>query len=106
MYSLLISPPVSFLILLGILFGLSGVAKRIAAKGEDAPGKMKSYACGEEMAENKSMPNYAQFFKFAFFFTIMHVVILQVASDPVGISPMSAAYLLITVVALYMLLRR
>jgi len=106
MYRIMMSPPVSFIILLALLFALSAASKRVSAKGIDTSGKTKAYACGEEMAENKGQPEYSQFFKFAFFFTIMHVVVLHVASDPAGISPMSLIYLLITVVSLYMLFRR
>ena len=62
MYSIMLAPPVVFLILLAFSFAISFFSKKIAAKGTDAPGKTKSYACGEDMAENHFQPEYSQFF--------------------------------------------
>ena len=106
MASFLLAPPVVFLIYL-VLAGLISVSSKwLAATGKDAPGKHKSYACGEEMPVNRAQPDYSQFFQFAFFFTIMHVIVLVVATDPAGISLMSGLYLTVTVVVLFMLFRR
>ncbi len=106
MESFLMSPPVTFIVLLLISFGLSLVSKRVATRGQDSEGKMQAYACGESMEENQGQPDYTEFFKFAFFFTIMHVVVLVVATDPAGLSVTSAVYLGVTVLSLFMLLRR
>ena len=106
MESFLMSPPVTFIVLLLISFGLSLVSKRVAARGQDSEGKMQAYACGESMEENQGQPDYTEFFKFAFFFTIMHVVVLVVATDPAGLTVTSAVYLGVTVLSLFMLLRR
>ena len=106
MESFLMSPPVAFLILLAISFGVSSLSKRLAARGDDVGNKMQAYACGESMEDNQGQPDYTQFFKFAFFFTIMHVVVLLVATDPAGLTITSAVYLGVTVLALFMLLRR
>lgn len=106
MYKIILTPPIAFLILLAVIFAVSAVAKRFAAKGKDVPGKSQAYACGEVMPHNRTQPEYRQYFKFAFFFTIMHVVVMIVATDPEGISAMSAAYLGITILSLFMLFRR
>lgn len=106
MESFLMSPPVTFFVLLLVSFALSMVAKRFSAHGQDSEGKMQAYACGENMEENQGQPDYTEFFKFAFFFTIMHVVVLVVATDPAGLSVTSAVYLGVTVLSLFMLLRR
>lgn len=106
MQTILLAPPITFLIYLLLSLGLSAVSKRIAARGTESHGKLKAYACGEDMAENQGQPEYSQFFKFAFFFTIMHVVALVVATDPGGLTITSAVYLGVTVLALFMLLRR
>lgn len=47
-------------------------------------GKGKAYACGEDVKDHRAQPDYAQFFPFAFFFTIMHVLALVVTTVPVG----------------------
>ncbi len=106
MQTILLAPPVTFLIYLLLSVGLSAVSKRIAARGTESKGKLQAYACGEDMAENQGQPEYSQFFKFAFFFTIMHVIALVVATDPAGLTITSAVYLGVTVLALFMLLRR
>lgn len=106
METILLAPPVTFVIYLLISVGISAASKRLAARGEDSSGKTKAYACGEDMEQNQGQPEYTQFFKFAFFFTIMHVVVLVVATDPGGLNVTSAVYLGVTVLALFMLLRR
>lgn len=106
MDTILLSPPISFLIYLLLSMGISFFFKRIAARGLQSKGKLKAYACGEDMEENQGQPDYSDFFKFAFFFTIMHVVVLVVATDPGGLSVISGVYLGVTVLALFMLLRR
>jgi NADH-quinone oxidoreductase subunit A len=106
MEHILLAPPVVFLLYLALAIGLSVFSKGVAAQGVDSPGKTKSYACGEDMPQNQGQPDYSEFFKFAFFFTIMHVVVLIVATDPSGISFMSILYLVATVLSLFMLFRR
>jgi hypothetical protein len=92
MEKILLSPPIAFIILLGISLLLSFISKFIAAKGIIAAGKEKS--------------DYNQFFPFAFFFTIMHVVVLIVATVPKEISIMPFLYLLVAVMALFILFRK
>jgi len=104
--TILLSPPVTFGIYLLICAGITFLCKRLAARGRDSKKKETSYACGEDMQENQGQPDYSEFFKFAFFFTIMHVVVLVVATDPGGFSVTSMIYLGVTVLALFMLLRR
>ncbi len=106
MYDFIISPPVAFVILLVLCAGVMGVGKLFAARGKDAKNKLNAYACGEDMPENQAQPDYAQFFKFAFFFTIMHVIALMVATSSEGITPISGIYLGVTALALFMLFRR
>ncbi|MBP8959510.1 MAG: hypothetical protein KBG40_03700 [Bacteroidales bacterium] len=106
MEKILFSPPIAFIILLGVSFLISFFSKFVAAKGIVAPGKEKSYACGEDAELNKSQPDYSQFFSFAFFFTIMHVVALIVATIPAKISVMPFIYILIAIMALLILFRK
>ena len=106
MEHMLLSPPVAFLILLGVSLGLSALSKRLAPRGQDTEKKLQSYACGETMEENQARPEYGEFFKFALFFTIMHVITLVVASDPGGLSMQMAVYLGVTALGLFVLLRR
>jgi NADH-quinone oxidoreductase subunit A len=83
-WSWLLSPPAAFLIILAAgvcFFGvLSGLAMRKGRIGAGA----KPYACGEETPDQKVQPDYSQFFPFAFFFTILHVIALMTTTMQVG----------------------
>jgi len=81
----MLTPPVVFLVVLTAMFLfsflLSGFAfkkKRASEEGE------KSYACGEDVPTHLMQPDYSQFFPFAFFFTVLHVVTLMVATVPIA----------------------
>ena len=106
MDTFLLLPPVAFLLYLLLSFGISGLSRRLAAGGVDSESKKKAYACGEEVTENRGQPDYSESFKFAFFFTIMHVVVLVVAMDPMGLTVSSAVYLGVTGLSLFILLRK
>jgi len=103
---ILLTPPATFGIYLLLCAGITLLSGRMAARGPDAGNKQNAYACGENMEENQGQPEYSEFFKFAFFFTIMHVIALVVATDPNGFSVASMGYLGVTALALYILLRR
>jgi NADH-quinone oxidoreductase subunit A len=53
-------------------------------------------------------PDYSQFFPFAFFFTVLHVVALVIATIPVAPDTITIAlvYILVASVGLLTLLRR
>jgi NADH:ubiquinone oxidoreductase subunit 3 (subunit A) len=106
MEKFLLSPPVAFVVLLAVSMLISFFSKYLAAKGTVSAGKEESYACGEDDELNKVQPDYSQFFPFAFFFTIMHVVVLIIATMPKNISPMAILYILIAVLALFILFRK
>lgn len=82
MNQLLLSPPVALLVLLGFAAAYYAFLRTMTPKVPAAPGLSKPYACGEEQSE-PVRADYGQFFPFAFFFTILHVVALTVATVPV-----------------------
>ena len=106
MGTILFAPPIAFAIYWLLSAGISALSKRLAAVSEDSENKEKAYACGEDIAQNQAQPDYREFFKFAFFFTIMHVIALVVATDPEGLTLTSVVYFGVTVLSLFMLLRR
>jgi NADH:ubiquinone oxidoreductase subunit 3 (subunit A) len=107
----LLLPPIAFLVLFVVAW-LEYLGLAVFSLGEvwqDAPGKTKSYACGEDVQTNRVRPDYSQFFAFAFFFTIMHVVALVVATVPTGVPSaalLAALYLVASAVGLFILYRR
>ena len=110
MENILLSPPVAFIIVLFTAIVLAEVLSKLAFKRQAPEGDSgKSYACGEDAATNLMQPDYSQFFPFAFFFTILHVVALIVATVPVktlASFAIAVIYILGAVTALIILFRR
>jgi NADH:ubiquinone oxidoreductase subunit 3 (subunit A) len=112
--ALILMPPVLFAIVLALIaLEYVGFDRTLSLKQPEGkvmpPGKTKSYACGEDVADHRSQPDYGQFFRFAFFFTIMHVVALIVATMPKGLpieAGIAAAFLVAATVGLFILFRR
>ena len=107
----LLLPPIAFLLILVVaLIQLRGMSVlSFPTKGGPSGGKRKAYACGEDMKENRGQPNYSQFFPFAFFFTIMHVLALVVATVPVhdwSAVQIAMGYLICLSIGLFILFRR
>jgi NADH-quinone oxidoreductase subunit A len=109
----LLLPPVLFVLMLALVaiqyLGFGTLSLKQPAGKAQPPGKTKAYACGEDVADHKAQPGYQQFFHFAFFFTIMHVVALIVATVPSGVplaTGLAAAFLVCAAVGLFILFRR
>jgi NADH:ubiquinone oxidoreductase subunit 3 (subunit A) len=108
--SVLLSPPVVFIVILGSVLSLSFVLSKLAFKPErKVNGLTKSYACGEDIADNMMQPDYSQFFPFAFYFTILHVVALMIASVPAATIEtilIAVIYIIGAIIGLLVLYRR
>lgn len=91
----------------GLVYWLMGTLRLRSAKTPGG-GRTKAYACGEDVPDHRVQPDYAQFFPFAFFFTIMHVFALIVATVPGGdpaAAGVAVAYTAAAAVALFVLFR-
>lgn len=106
MENMILSPPFAFLILLVVFIFLSYITKYMAPKGTTTAGKGEAYAGGENVRSHRAQPDYRQFFPFAFFFTIMHVVVLIVATVPKEASMLSFIYISAALLALLILFRK
>ncbi|MCX5647212.1 MAG: hypothetical protein NTZ17_21395 [Phycisphaerae bacterium] len=110
MFELVISPPVAFLIVLLAVLSLSMAMSRLAFRPKRIPkGLTEPYACGEDLANHMIQPDYSQFFPFAFYFTILHVVALMAATVPVetlGTFLIAVVYVAGGIVGLFVLYRR
>jgi hypothetical protein len=83
MSALLLMPPVALTLLVMVVWALSGAAGTLSFKRKGARGALdKPYAGGENIEKHRVQIDYGQFFPFAFFFTILHVVTLIVATSP------------------------
>jgi NADH-quinone oxidoreductase subunit A len=102
-------PPVAFGLLWLTVGILEVLSRRLAPRGIDSLGKTKAYACGEDPATDRVQPSYGEFFPFAFFFTIMHVVALFMATVPQGglkkLIGMAVLYILVGLSGLFILFR-
>jgi NADH-quinone oxidoreductase subunit A len=81
---ILLAPPLAFLVFLAIFTVVYLLAGRMAPKLTAVGGKLKSYACGEDVPGAKLQFGYRLFFFIALFFTMMHVAALVVATLPTG----------------------
>jgi hypothetical protein len=112
MTSVHLLPPVAFLIVLGSVWLQSrgmDLFKLPRPPGAPPAGQRRPYASGEEVADHRVQPDYGQFFHFAFFFTLVHVVALVVATVPTGApaaAVLAAAFVLTAAVGLFVLFRR
>lgn len=107
---MLLSPPIAFIIVFAAIMLLAEILSRLAFKPKTRPADIgKSYACGEDTATNLMQPDYTQFFPFAFFFTILHVVALMIATVPtnnlVSVT-IAVIYIVGAITGLFILFRR
>jgi NADH:ubiquinone oxidoreductase subunit 3 (subunit A) len=108
---LFLLPPVVFFIILAVVAVQAFFMKQLAPKVNTDPksGKFETYACGENVEDSRVQPDYNRFFSFAFFFTIMHVVALVIATVPVapsGIIYLGLLYIIGAIFGLMILYRR
>jgi hypothetical protein len=100
----LLYPPIAFLIFLLIGYLIYRLGKALGPKPTMAEGKLSAYACGEDIPGRKVQPGY-HLFHFAFFFTVLHVAALVIATVPSGnIALVGIVYLLIALIAVVVLL--
>lgn len=105
MNTILLVPPIAFVVYLLISYFISRLTVLTAAKGKDLPGKRKSYACGENITQQKVQPDYRQFFPVAFFFTIMHVTALIISTEPSDAIILPLIYLAAAAVSIFIIFR-
>ena len=107
---LLLVPPVALTVLVVAVWLLSAASSPLAFRRKGSRGALdKPYAGGEDVEQHRFQPDYSQFFPFAFFFTILHVVTLIVTTSPARVAGSLAfalIYVLGALLALYILFRR
>ncbi len=94
MIDIILSPPIAFIIFLVIFYFIYWLGSLMAPKLKKTPGKVSSYACGEDIPGTKVQFGYRLFFYVALFFTIMHVATLVVATVPAGVFALFAIFYL------------
>jgi hypothetical protein len=107
---LLLIPPVALALLVLVVWALYRGAGRLSFKRTAERGALdKPYAGGENIETHRVQVDYGQFFPFAFFFTILHVVTLVIATSPARTLEsfaIAVIYVLGALLGLFILFRR
>ncbi len=105
---IVITTPVLFLSFLLLLMLLSIYLKRKADKTPGGKHSVDPYACGQskDAVSQYVNPNSRRMFYLAFFFTIMHVLVMIVATAPAGHTLMPVAYIAVGALAMLILFRK
>jgi NADH:ubiquinone oxidoreductase subunit 3 (subunit A) len=74
--SILLTPPLAFLIYLPLVVAIYLVGRGLAGKGKPSEQKSSLYSSGEAAPTTLAAPGYRPFFLVAFFFAILHLGIL------------------------------
>jgi len=104
MSQLILAPPIAFIIFLIVVYLIYKGGGALALRKKVEGKKLDTYACGEDIPSAKVQHTY-QFFRIAFFFTILHVAALVIATVPSGSAALlGIIYLVIAIVAVVILL--
>ena len=105
---ILVTTPVLFVMFLLLLMLLSMYLKRKADKTPSGKHAFDPYACGqsEDAVSQYVNPNFRRMFYLAFFFTIMHGLVMIVATAPKGHTLMPVAYIAVGALAMLILFRK
>lgn len=102
----LLSPPVAGALLFAVIFGLSCLLSRYAPKTRSNPHKSDAYACGQRGVKNYVSPDYSEFYPYAALFTLVHALVLLVATVPKDVVLLPAAFILVGLGMLYVVFRK
>ena len=103
---LLAAPPVAFALFLLAFALLMKGARRYAVKGEANERELEPYACGQREFESYVNPDYMAFFRYAFVFSVLHVLALMVATAPTDALALPLAYVAAGILTLSIIFRK
>jgi NADH:ubiquinone oxidoreductase subunit 3 (subunit A) len=83
--SILLTPPLAFLIYIPLVFAIYFVGRGLAGKGTPSEEKSSLYSSGEEAPTALAAPGYRPFFLVAFFFAILHLGMLVLATGTLDV---------------------
>ncbi len=98
----LLTPPVAFLVYLGLVALISLAGKFLAGPEKTSEVKSSLYTGGELLPDLSGAPGYRPFFVIALFFAILHLGVLMIGSG--GLTEISGIYLAGLMVALIALI--
>ena len=83
--SILLSPPLAFLIYALLAALLLGFGRLLAGAGHPSVLKSSTYASGEAPPQGVAAPGYGPFFVLALFFAALHLGVLVLATGPLSL---------------------
>ena len=101
----LLSPPIVLGVFLVLVYGLYRLGGRLAATGEEYPGKHQPYASGEDILPSEAQLTYHSFFRLALVFGVLHLATLVISTVPTGgrAHRMAFAYLVSIAISVFVL---
>lgn len=84
----------------------SRLVSRYSAKGRTGKHALEPYACGQRDVENYVNPDYSNYFSYAFIFTVVHILILVVATAPKGSGILPVVYIVSGILAILIAFKR
>jgi len=106
MEAIFFSPPVLFTVLFLFFIIGSKFLSGYESKGEHGKHALEPYACGQRDVENYVNPDYSEFFSYAFIFTVVHILILVVATAPRDVSVLPVVYIVSGILAILIAFKR
>lgn len=106
MEAILYAPPIVFALFLVIFMIVIRRLARYSAREDNSERALAPYACGQRDFEHYVNPDYMQFFRYAFVFTVMHVLALVITTAPSGALALPLAYVGAGVLALAIIFRK
>lgn len=105
MAGLIYSPPIVFLMFIVLFLAGSKYFSLYSHRNAARVQGLESYACGQRDVRHYVNPDYRQFFPFAFFFTIMHVLALVVATASYEALLMPVVYIAAGILAMIIIFK-
>jgi NADH-quinone oxidoreductase subunit A len=102
----LYAPPITFLIFLIVFLVGSKSVDKYSRSSVRTEHETDSYACGQRNIQNYVNPDYSQFFQYAFFFTIMHVLVLVIATAPYDAMTLPIVFIACGILSMAILFKR
>ena len=106
MKAIFFSPPVIFILLFFSIAMSSKWLSRFSHKGDLGEHAGDSYACGQRDVENYVNPDYSKYYPYAFIFTVIHILILVVATSPSDVQILPVIYIISGILAILIAFKR
>ena len=106
MEKIFFSPPVIFALMFFSVAMLSKWLSKFSAKSETSEHSLDPYACGQRDVENYVNPDYSQYYPYAFIFTVVHILILVVATAPASAPALPIIYIISGILAVLIAFKR